>query len=122
MRNRVLVVLGSTALACGSGATALATSAVNHYTGGAGAADSYHMSFSVVHHEVVHFTFVSRCAGTAHGITVPAKIPIHKGKFAYHDKQFTITGRFLPHGMARGTERDRTGDCDSGLLDWSARK
>ena len=123
MRTRVLIGVGSLAIACGAlGATAAASSTVNHYTGGAGPSDSYHMSFNVVLHDVEHFTFQSRCAGNAHGVTVAVKIPIRKGRFSLHNSDFTVTGQLLPGGLAKGTERHRTGDCDSGTLHWSARK
>ena len=102
-------------------ASGLARSRTRHYTGRAGAGDAYAMSFSVSRGRVVGFTFVSRCPGLRNGTTVPARIRIVGGRFHYRDEQFTISGRFLRGGMARGTERDRTGDCDSGTLDWAAR-
>ena len=39
--------------------------------------------------------------------------------FSRRDDQFRITGRFGTM-EARGTARNRTGDCDSGKLRWDA--
>jgi hypothetical protein len=78
------------------------------------------LSFAVSNGRVYNFTFVNRCPGLSNGTPVPATMRIIGGRFSHRDRQFTITGRLLANGTATGTERDLTGDCDSGVLTWTA--
>lgn len=121
MRSRILVPCAAVVVALLTVAAAALAQGTRHYSGRAGVSDVYTMSFVVSHGAVTRFTFQSRCPGLRDGSTVAARIRIARGRFRYHDQQFTITGRLLRNGMARGTERDVTGDCDSGTLGWAAR-
>lgn len=108
----------SAALGAASSATPVQQYLTQHYSGqAAGAA----MSFDVSDGKVQHFTFVNACPGDVNGTPVSAQMRISHGRFSYRDSQFTITGRFSASDLASGTERDVTGDCDSGILTWTAR-
>lgn len=119
MRQRIVVLIGGLVAALAAlSAVGWGRTTTQTYTGLAGNAE---MAFAVSGGKVSQFVFVNRCPGLATGTPVPATMAIRHGRFAYHTQQFTITGRFLSGGRATGTERDLTGDCDSGLLHWRAR-
>lgn len=119
MRQRIVGLVGGLVVAFAAlSAVGWGRTTTRTYTGLAGNAE---MAFAVSGGTVSHFEFVNRCPGLATGTPVAATMPIRHGRFAYHTQQFTITGRFLSGGRATGTERDVTGDCDSGLLHWRAR-
>jgi hypothetical protein len=99
-------------------AVSSAATATEHYAGQAGAGQA--MSFDVSGGEVLHFTFVNRCPGEVNGTPVTARMRVSHGRFTYHDSQFTISGQFSGSRLAAGRERDITGDCDSGILSWTA--
>lgn len=82
------------------------------------------VSFIVVDgNEVRKFRFVNRCpADSTDGTLVPGRMRIGDVSFSRRGRQFTIFGRFYANGEVRGRARNRTGDCDSGKLRWTARR
>jgi hypothetical protein len=120
MRSRI-ITLTSACVAAFAALTATGWGQVGtQYYAGTAKLGSAAMSFAVSDGRVYHFTFVNRCPGLRTGTPVPVTMRIVRGRFSYHDQQFTIAGRLLGNGTATGTERDVTGDCGSGLLTWTA--
>jgi hypothetical protein len=82
------------------------------------------VSFVVVDgNEVRKFRFVNRCpADSDRGTLVPGPMRIGDVSFSRRGRQFTIFGRFYAGGVVKGHARNRTGDCDSGKLRWTAHR
>jgi len=103
-------------------AAAVAPAAVtNRYAGTTSEGGKMSFRISADGKKVVRFRFASRCpSDSSAGTLVPGSMRIRKDRsFSLHDEQFRITGRFGTMD-ARGTARNRTGDCDSGRLRWEA--
>ena len=72
---------------------------------------------------VRRFRFVNRCgADKRRGTRVPGPMRIGDVSFSRDGRQFKVFGRFFAGGEVRGRARNRTGDCDSGRLKWTARR
>lgn len=82
------------------------------------------VSFKVVDGtEVRNFRFVNRCpSDSKYGNRVPGAMRIGDISFSRRGPQFTIFGRFYAGGLVKGHARNRTGDCDSGKLKYTANR
>jgi hypothetical protein len=116
--RRVLLIAVVFMILAAPGAAGQESAPTQRFAGRAANGDA--MSFVVASGVVNRFTFVNACPGVANGTPVSAEMKVVDGHFSYHDSQFAISGFFLWNGLAEGTERDHTGDCDSGLLRWTA--
>jgi hypothetical protein len=117
MLKRALLLLAVAAVAAVPAYAALTRQYVGQTNEGG------HMQFSISKDgkSVISFRFANRCpADSNKGTLVNGRMRIRSDRtFARHDSQFTITGHFTVGG-AKGMARDRTGDCDSGKLTWTA--
>jgi hypothetical protein len=82
------------------------------------------VSFTVVDgNEVRRFRFMNRCSkDRTRGSLVPGSMAIGDVSFSRRGHQFTIFGRFRANGRVSGRARQKTSDCDSGTMTWTARR
>lgn len=119
MRFRLLLPIAVVVMTVAvRGAAGVASTPTQQFAGRATNGEA--MSFAIANGAVSHFTFVNTCPGEINGTPVAAQMRIVNGHFSFRNAQFAIAGHFLWNGLAEGTEQDRTGDCDSGLLRWAA--
>jgi hypothetical protein len=120
-RIRLIPLTFALTLCLGLAAAAFAT-AVNSYAGKSKAgAVSFDQSPKGAY--VVRFRFVNRCpSDSVKGTLVPFRMRVRSnGAFGHNGKEYKITGRFTSKGTAAGTAQVITGDCNSGVLKWTAK-